>query len=400
MLAQRGASWMLKDRAGWYVASFTTQGDDSLTNARSAADLVWEAILLYGEVNKEVSALQPLLTHVEDVIDLKVSTLHRIVSGQCLLSLEGYLAVDVRDIDSQDWLGKTPLMWASHRGDLSAVRTLLQYSAHLNIRDNAGKTSLHYAAIGGHPSVVKTLIDAGADARITERFSALPLHAAVLSNSKSKDNFITMAKHLIDAGCDLEHENYRPYTPIFYAVNFDNAAYLEALIDLNANYNRYSVGMCMTPLSLAIYHDRLNALEVLCKYEAESSWSDEVKSNERDETKLLRAGLNDILQMSAVFASVEAMEMLADSSLAPVMYDSRSVWDLFNTTRTQYRVAGDVCTLLKSEVAFQRLLTRKGIERYRAAESSKCAAQLTEIQLTPDLDDLVDVFVDALEVHV
>lgn len=179
-----------------------------LTRDRSAADLVWEAILLYGAVNKEVPALQPLLRLVEDDMDLQISPLHRIVSGQSLLSLEEYLAVNVSDINSQDWLGKTALMWASHKGDLNAVHALLQRSAELNIRDAEGKTCLHYAAIGDHPSVVKALMDAGADARITERFSALPLHAAVLSNNKSVDNFISMAKYLIDAGRDLEHENY------------------------------------------------------------------------------------------------------------------------------------------------------------------------------------------------
>ena len=371
-----------------------------LTRHRSAADLVWEAILLYGAVNKDVPALQPLLRHVEHDMDLQVSPLHRIVSGQSLLSLEEYLAVDISDISSRDWLGKTPLMWASHKGDLNAVQALLHRSAELNVRDNAGKTSLHYAAIGGHPSVVKALIDAGADARITERFSALPLHAAVLSNNKSKDNFITMAKHLIDAGCDLEHENYRPYTPIFYAVNFDNAAYLEALIDLHANLNRYSVGMCMTPISLAIYHDRLNALEVLCRFHADSTWSDEVRPAERDETKKLRAKLNDILQMSAVFASDDAMIMLANSNLSPVFHDPETLWDLFTTVRPLYKGEIDVCKLVKTEATFRTLLARKCIGFQRRDNPVKATARVEEVLLVPECDECADVFVDAVEVHV
>ncbi len=53
---------------------------------------------------------------------------------------------------------------AAKRGDLDAVRLLLEHGADPNAREPGDNTTpLHWAAAHGHVDVVRALLDAGAD---------------------------------------------------------------------------------------------------------------------------------------------------------------------------------------------------------------------------------------------
>ena len=62
-------------------------------------------------------------------------------------------------IDAVNAADETPLMMAALRGQIDAVRQLLNRGAALN---RAGWTPLHYAASGTEPAVVALLLDRGA----------------------------------------------------------------------------------------------------------------------------------------------------------------------------------------------------------------------------------------------
>jgi ankyrin repeat protein len=82
----------------------------------------------------------------------------------------------------------TPLAEAAHRGDISAMRSLVAAGADPNAYDAAGYTALHWAARGGHPlgphrckgesasraDVVNALIDLGADPNAVDRRGSIP----------------------------------------------------------------------------------------------------------------------------------------------------------------------------------------------------------------------------------
>lgn len=170
----------------------------------------------------------------------------------------------------------------------------------------------------------------------------------------------------------------------------------------------------MTPISLAVYHDRLNALPVLVKHKANSSWSNEIKPSERDDTKKLRAELNDILQMSAVFASVQAMEVLSSSDQEPVPYDPGRIWHLFRTMRVQHTGNTEPSMVRAAEKALDELLRKKGIPLAKVeAIGSKdieddfvhIVARVrndTDVTVSCKItsaDDCEEVLVDALEIH-
>jgi ankyrin repeat protein len=82
----------------------------------------------------------------------------------------------------------TELARAAHRGEVSAIRTLIATGANPNEVDATGQTALHWAARGGHPlgphrclgedadrvAVIEALVESGADINATDRRAAIP----------------------------------------------------------------------------------------------------------------------------------------------------------------------------------------------------------------------------------
>lgn len=55
----------------------------------------------------------------------------------------------------------TPLMRASHKGDIDTVGLLIQAGARLNARNADGNNALWLACVGGHPDIIDVLTKAG-----------------------------------------------------------------------------------------------------------------------------------------------------------------------------------------------------------------------------------------------
>jgi ankyrin repeat protein len=72
--------------------------------------------------------------------------------------------------NTQDTIGRTPLIQASIWGHLCVVQTLLQYmdGNGLEKKDSSGHTALYYAILGGHEEVVARLLDKGAQAKSSQ----------------------------------------------------------------------------------------------------------------------------------------------------------------------------------------------------------------------------------------
>ena len=112
----------------------------------------------------------------------------------------------------------TPLGQAAHRGDLTAIRTLIAGGSNPNAFDATGQTALHWAARGGHKigphhcigedqerlAIINALVDGGADVNATDRRGAIPggssgwtpLHIAL-----HHEQFITAAR-LLELGAN------------------------------------------------------------------------------------------------------------------------------------------------------------------------------------------------------
>ena len=92
----------------------------------------------------------------------------------------------------------TPLHNAAYRGDINAVKTLIEQGADVNAREHPGVTPLHTAAGEGHANVVTLLIEKGADVNAKSRRGYTPLMFAAMYGHAD------VAKFLIDRGADID----------------------------------------------------------------------------------------------------------------------------------------------------------------------------------------------------
>lgn len=91
----------------------------------------------------------------------------------------------------------TPLHNAAYRGDINAVKTLIEQGADVNAR--AGQVApLHTAASEGHANVVALLIEKGADVNAKSRWGYTPLMLAAMYGHAD------VAKFLIDRGANID----------------------------------------------------------------------------------------------------------------------------------------------------------------------------------------------------
>ncbi|KAG0576670.1 hypothetical protein KC19_5G098100 [Ceratodon purpureus] len=79
-------------------------------------------------------------------------------------------SINVKDSD-----GRTPLIWAVDRGNLSAVEILVAKGAEINAKDQEGQTALHYATVCDQEEVAKYLFEHGADINIPDNEGNTPL---------------------------------------------------------------------------------------------------------------------------------------------------------------------------------------------------------------------------------
>lgn len=86
---------------------------------------------------------------------------------------EGY------DPNYQNDDGWTALMWASKRGHIDVVTTLLEFDADPDIINNDNKTALWYSVCEGHYKISELLLEDGAYINLVRSGSDHPLCAAI-----------------------------------------------------------------------------------------------------------------------------------------------------------------------------------------------------------------------------
>merc|ERR1712039_1005494 len=80
--------------------------------------------------------------------------------------------------DKGMYIGITPLIAASIKGNLEVVRALVAADARMDKVTNKGATPLACAASGGHMEIVKFLCESGARTDVTDEDGATPLDLA------------------------------------------------------------------------------------------------------------------------------------------------------------------------------------------------------------------------------
>jgi Ankyrin repeats (3 copies)/Squalene-hopene cyclase C-terminal domain/Ankyrin repeats (many copies) len=111
--------------------------------------------------------------------------------------------------------GRTPLMAAAGRGDVEAMRLLLDANAAVDGKNGAGETALILAAGDGNLPAVRLLVDRGADARVRTKRNETALGNAATAGDEA------IVRLLLDHGADVNARNIRGYSPLMLAAGSD-----------------------------------------------------------------------------------------------------------------------------------------------------------------------------------
>jgi ankyrin repeat protein len=121
-------------------------------------------------------------------------------------------------------------------GATDRVRQLIDVQPSLiSARSPDGFTALHLASFFGHAETVRALIAAGADvlARTDNALSNQPLHAAAASSQV--ESRLACARHLLDAGADVNDRQSGGFTPLMSAAQSGDRQLTELLLAYGAD---------------------------------------------------------------------------------------------------------------------------------------------------------------------
>ncbi|MBN1309437.1 MAG: ankyrin repeat domain-containing protein [Chitinispirillaceae bacterium] len=124
------------------------------------------------------------------------------------------------------------LIRASAKGDLAAVKKLVNEGADVNDTDAGGRSPLLEAAWGGYNDVVKFLIDRGAKVNSADTSGFTPLMRAV------EEGHATIVAALIKRRADVNTRgNVRGVTPLMLAAEKGDVKIIDMLLSHGAKIN-------------------------------------------------------------------------------------------------------------------------------------------------------------------
>jgi ankyrin repeat protein len=116
------------------------------------------------------------------------------------------------------------LMDAAQKGDVRALRALLNRGAPLDGRDPAGLSALHVAAMNDRTDAIRALLEAGADVNARTEIGSTPLMAAARSGA------VAAVNELIAAGADVMIANRRGQIAFDFANATEKRGQLKKLL--------------------------------------------------------------------------------------------------------------------------------------------------------------------------
>lgn len=167
----------------------------------------------------------------------------------------------------------SPLLNATKRGDVVAVRSLLEDGADPDVAQGDGLTALHLAAQQGNLEIVQPLIGAGANVEAKTRIGDYtPLHLA------SGGAHASVVRALIDAGADPTAITSRTgVTPLHLAAKALNGeSTVRALLEQGVAVDAREYAAGQTALMFAAARGRTASVREIVSYDADPAIRTEV----------------------------------------------------------------------------------------------------------------------------
>ncbi|KLU82875.1 hypothetical protein MAPG_01943 [Magnaporthiopsis poae ATCC 64411] len=295
--------WILKYDRGYGLAEavkyllFTgADPDQENIEGRSARGMVAWALLGMPAHHHQRATWEEIgrLLNISDYLDdLEIPFLHKVISGICLIPIDGFLSGSVQDpsfdINVTSFMNQTALSLACRRGDEASVRALLRHGA-----DCSSGVVLGNATISAAYSdlIVAALIEAGADTS----WDGGVYTAACKNNGAA-------IRTLVQAGAS-PYGRDPDLIPLIDAACFNAPDAIQALCELGATVDaRDSHGF--TALHKSILRNSHESLRVLLEHGADH----------RLKTGWPRRYRRTILDLAADEGDVETMDIVTSLDL-------------------------------------------------------------------------------------
>ncbi len=157
----------------------------------------------------------------------------------------------------------SPVADAAEKGDVAAVRKLIQEKADVNAPQADGATAMQWAAYRNEMALADVLISAGADVKKANREGATPMYLASIQGSAP------MLERLLKAGADPNEVDPDGVTPLMLASRAGNLDAMKVLIDHKADVNGKEELRGTTPLMWAVSEDHPEAAKLLIDHGAD-----------------------------------------------------------------------------------------------------------------------------------
>jgi ankyrin repeat protein len=150
-----------------------------------------------------------------------------------------------------------PLVDASARGDLDAVRVLLGKKVDVNTPRIDGMTALHAAVHADRLDIADALLRAGATAGAADRYGVTPLYLASVNGNAD------MIRRLLDAGVDPNAVDPGGETALMTAARTGAPAALRVLLERGATVDAREPEFGQTALMIAVRENNDAAVQLL-----------------------------------------------------------------------------------------------------------------------------------------
>ena len=152
-----------------------------------------------------------------------------------------------------------PVADAAMRGDLDAVRTLLQEGADVNASHGDGMSALHWAAERGDVALIEMLHYAGADPQAGTRIGQYtPLHVAARAGQAAAVAALVKAGARVDVATTNSGA-----TPLHMAAAAGSVEAVRLLVGKGADVDALETEGAQTPLIFAAAQNRTEAIKAL-----------------------------------------------------------------------------------------------------------------------------------------
>jgi len=154
---------------------------------------------------------------------------------------------------------EAPVADAAMRGDVEAVRSLLQRGGDPNAAQGDGMTALHWAAELGDAELAQVLVDAGAELEpMTRLGSYRPLHIA------ARNGHVEVLRVLLEGGASPSVPTATgSVTPLHFAATAATPAAVELLLEHGADLDAREARWGQTPLMFAAAATRTEVVDLL-----------------------------------------------------------------------------------------------------------------------------------------